>query len=351
MKIFLTSALIVLSIPSFAAGWDRDNNPYNLSSGFKANFRELPLVGVLKDQRTGWPGSHWASFIGGIAHRWSAADPQNFKYKLLQLEDLKKLEANKLAELSPAEKFDIYNGDYSYPTVKKVYRTVSPNQSEWNGICHGYAPAAINHPEPATREFVNRDGIKIHFYSSDVAGLLAFNYANVATTPVKLIGKRCNYNPGYIPRRKLDECNDLNAGAFHIVLANKLGNEGVGFIADIDRYLEVWNHVAVGFQSQILNEEAPVNTSAYGTVKRLYVESVVKYSAAIAPRFDPILNTEYAEYVDYTYNYYLDLDKNGNIIGGDWVSERRPDFVWTQSRTVFTGDWNSLNDIYLPAIK
>lgn len=350
MKILLASLLTLLSLHSHASGWDRDNNPYNLSNSFKAKFSDLPLSGKVLDEQTGWPGSHWASYIGGIAHRWSAADPQNFKYKLHTLAELKQLEPNKLAELSPAEKFDIFNGDYSYPTVKKVYRTVSPYQSEWNGICHGYAPAAINHKEPATKELMNPDGILVHFYSSDVAGILAFNYANVATTPVKLIGKRCNYRPGYVPRRKLDECNDLNAGAFHIVLANKLGLEGVGFVADIDRYVEVWNHVAGSFSTQILNEEAPVNSSAYGTVKRLYVESTVTYAAAIAPRFDPILNTEYAVFINETYNYYLDLDRNGNIVGGDWVSDKRPDFVWTQSQTVFSGDWRSLNVIYSPAV-
>lgn len=350
MKKLLSISLLVLSAHTFGVGWDRDNNPSNLNSSFKTKFSELPMSGAISDQQTGWPGSHWASYLGGIAHRWSAADPQNFKYKLLSLEELKKAEPSQLAELSPAEKFDIYNGDYSYPTVKKVYRTVSPNQTEWFGLCHGYAPAALNHKEPATRDMVNPDGIKIHFYSSDVAGLMAFNYANVASTPVKLIGKRCNYNPGYVPRRKLDECNDLNAGAFHISLTNKLGIEGLGFIADIERYSEVWNHVAVGFQSKVYKEDGPVKTSAYGTVKRLYVESEVSFGYAIGPRVDPVLNTEYAIFFNESYSYFLDLDKNDDIIGGDWVSERRPDFIWTQSRTLFSGEWNSLNDIFQPAV-
>ena len=350
MKNLLIISLFVLSNHSLAAGWDKHNNPYNLNNNIQTKLKELPYTGKLKDPQTGWPGSHWANFVGGIAHRWSAGDPQNFKYKLLPLEELKKLEANKLAELSPAEKFDIYNGDYSYPTVKKVYRTVSPYESEWHGICHGYAPAALNHKEPAARDFVNPDGINIHFYSSDVAGLMAFNYAKVATTPVKLIGKRCNYFPGNVPRRKLDECNDLNAGSFHLTLANTIGVDGLGLIVDIDRYAEVWNHVAVGFTSFIKNEEAPVKSSAYGTVKRVYVETEVTYSAAIAPRFIPVLNTEYAEFITYNYEYFLDLDSNDKIIGGDWVSQKRPDFVWTQSQTVFSGDWRSLNDIYTPAV-
>jgi hypothetical protein len=349
MKSFLIALTLSCSPYALASGWNGNNNPYNLGHNFQAKFSALPLSGGLKDQRLGWPGSHWANYIGGIANRWSAGIPQNFTYKLLSLAELRALEPHQLDELSPAEKFDIFNGNYNYPTVKKVYRTVSPYESQWHGICHGYAPSALNHPEPATRDLVNPDGIKVHFYSSDIAALMSFYYANVVSTPVSLIGTRCNYNPGKVPRRRQDECNDLNAGAFHIVIANKLGEDGSGFIADIDRYSEVWNHVAVSFTSTARAESAPVNTSAYGTVKRIHIEATVTFAAAIAPKFDPVINTEAAEYAHNSYEYFLDLDKTGKIIGGDWVSEARPDFVWTQKQANFTGEWSSLDQIYLPA--
>lgn len=349
MKFFLVALTLGSSSLALASGWNANNNPYHLSSSFQGNFTSLPISGGLKDQRLGWPGSHWANYVGGIANRWSAGTPQNFTYKFLSLAELRTMEPHQLAELSPAEKFDIFNGNYHYPTVKKVYRTVSPYESQWHGLCHGYAPAALNHPEPATRDLVNPDGIKVRFYSSDVAALMSFYYANVVSTPVNLIGSRCNNNPGRIPRRRLDECNDVNAGAFHIVVANKLGEDGSGFIADIDRYSEVWNHVAVSFNSHTLSESAPLNTSAYGTVKRIQIEATVTFAAAIAPKFDPVINTEAAEYAHNSYEYFLDIDKTGKIIGGDWVSEARPDFIWTQKKANFTGEWSSLDQIYLPA--
>jgi hypothetical protein len=349
MKFFLITLALSLPPCVLASGWDVNNNPYLLNNNFQAKFSNLPLRGGLKDKRLGWPGSHWANYIGGIANRWSAGTPQNFNYKLLSLAELRTLEPHQLDELSPAEKYDIVNGNYNYPTVKRVFATVSPNENQWHGICHGYAPAAMNHPEPATRDLINPDGIKVHLYSSDVAALMSFYYANVVNTPVTLIGTRCNYRPGLVPRRRQVECNDLNAGAFHIVVANKLGEEGSGFIADIDRYSEVWNHVAVSFTSYKHSESAPVSSSAYGTVKRIRMESTVVYAAAIAPKFDPVLNTDAAEYSHNSYEYFLDLDKTGKIIGGDWVSDARPDFVWMQNKASFTGEWSSLDHIYQPA--
>lgn len=347
----LILSLIFVSSFAFSASWNHANSPFNIGSPLKIQFEELPLEGRLKDHRLGWPGNHWANYVGGIAHRWSAANPQNFTYKLLSLSDLKKLEPHEIRELSPAEKFDIFNGNYKYPTVKKVLSRVSPYESEWHGICHGYAPAALNHPEPASVTLVNPDGIPVHFYSSDVAALMSFYYAKVISTPVSLVGSRCNYSADARIRKRYEStCDDINPGSFHLILANKLGVDGVGFIADIDRYAEVWNHIAVDYQTYYRGESAPVVTSAPGTFKRMQVETIVTYAAAIAPKFEPVLNTEAAEYAQNTYEYYLDLDESGQVIGGDWISDARPDFVWTQKKASFTKDWALLNEVYRPAV-
>jgi hypothetical protein len=347
---FIFIITLALTLTAHSAGWNPANNPFKLGSDFKSKAIDLPRAGGLIDERLGWPGNHWASYIGGIAHRWSSGNPQNFTYKLLGLDELRKLEPHQLAELSPAEKFDIFNGNYNYPTVKNVLGRISPNESEWHGICHGYAPAALNHPEPASITLINPDGLSVHFYSSDVAGLMSFYYANIASTQVTLIGGRCNYNASSrIPRRSQSSCEDLNAGAFHLVVANKLGLKGIGFIADIDRYSEVWNHIAVSFKTTYRYDLAPANTSAFGTTKRLHVETVVTYAAAIPPKFKPVLNTEAAEYAHSYYEYYLDLDKNGEIIGGDWISDARPDFVWTQKPAPFVREWATLNQVFNPS--
>jgi hypothetical protein len=33
------------------------------------------------------------------------------------------------------------------------------------------------------------------------------------------------------------------------------------------------------------------------------------------------------------YEYYLEIDAAGKIIGGSWISETRPDFLWMFARS------------------
>ena len=335
---------------AYSRAWNDANDPFKIDRNVRTYLTQLPVKGEMKDKRVGWPGNHWANFLGGIAHRWSSSNPQNFTYKLRSLAELKKLEPHLLNELSPAEKFDIFNSRYNYPTVKKVLNRLSPHESEWHGICHGYAPAAMNHAEPDKVILKNKDGIKLTFYSSDVSALMSYYYAKVIVTPVSLIGKRCNFSSGSdIPSSSQAACEDMNAGAFHVILGNRLGLQGVGFIADIDRYFEVWNHVAVDYTSTLRSELEPDKDSAEGTVKRVQVETIVTYAAAIAPKFGPVIGTEAAEYAQNTYEYYLDIDESGYIIGGDWIGTTRPDFLWIQKKAIFNGEWSSMNQIYQPA--
>lgn len=348
MKLLLS--FILFSGSAFASAWNASNNPYVLDRKFKSSLASLPLEGKLSDHRLGWPGNHWASNIGGISHRWSAGTPQNFSYKFLGRAELKKLERSQINELSPAEKFDIFRGDYSYPTVRSIWAQNSPDENPWHGICHGYAPAAVNYPEPARVILTNPDGIEVEFYSSDVAGLLSHYYARVAKSAVTLIGNRCNYADGSaIPRRSEAACSDLNAGAFFIVLANQIGIKGQTFIADIDPFAEVWNHVPVSYTIRLLEELPPVATSAPGTFKRIKVESTVVYAAAIAPKFDPVIGTSMAEYANEYYEFIIELDKAENVIGGEWISKRHPDFAWTQKKAIFKGYWSALDEVYTPA--
>lgn len=343
MKSFVVILGLSMSLSTLAQSWDNQNNPFRMNKNFISSFDKLPLDGEMEDKRKGWPGNHWPNYQGGIAHRWSSSDPQDFTFKRYSLEDLKSLEDYKLNELSPAEKFDILRGDFKYSTVTKVLKDLSPDENKWHGICHGEAPASLNHPEPDLVRIKTKDGIPLTFYSSDVEGLMSYYYAKVTRSAVSLIGSRCN-SESAIPM----PCMDINPGSFHIIMANKLGLEKVGFIADTERYSEVWNHVAINFTSKKISEEQPVETSSPKSVKRIRIESSVTYAAEIAPKFFPVIGTADATYFNTSYEYYLDLDKNGKIVGGEWLSPRRPDFVWTQKKASFTGIWSLINKVYTP---
>ena len=47
-----------------------------------------------------------------------------------------------------------------------------------------------------------------------------------------------------------------------------------------------------------------------------------------------------------TYKYRLELDKDGKIIGGAWISVDRPDFIWKKNDPGFIGFFEDLSRIY-----
>ena len=84
---------------------------------------------------------------------------------------------------------------------------------------------------------LNPDGIRIPFGSSDIKALVSYYYANGFISNTHQMGRRC-YEDG----NRSDCEEDLNAGAFHIVLVNKIALRNEGIIIDLKRGLEVWNH-------------------------------------------------------------------------------------------------------------
>ncbi len=333
-----------------AQSWNARNNPQRLGQ-LDTKLSKLPLEGRVGDPSLAWPGNHWVNNSGGIAHRWSAADPQNFKYKSPSLAQLRALSEDAINQLSPAEKFDIYNRDYRYSTVKRVFTQVSPQAPSWHGICHGYTAAAMNHPEPQNVTLVNGDGIAVTFYSSDVAALLAYFYAKDAPTKATLVGERCYADPEDSDRpANRESCDDMNAGAFHVIVTNRLGLLGESFVADVTRFREVWNHVAVSYSSTLLAQSEPKAISARGTVLRQLVEMKVRYAGAISPKPFPVIGTPAAEYMDSRYQYWLDLNKEGEVLGGEWQDGAQPDFLWIKGAAAFRGKWQKLNEIYIPRV-
>ncbi|RYZ79577.1 MAG: hypothetical protein EOP04_27490, partial [Proteobacteria bacterium] len=73
---------------------------------------------------------------------------------------------------------------------------------------------------------------------------------------------------------EIPACNDTNAGAFHLVLANKLGLQKKSFGVDITRGAEVWNQAAAFYSSRVLNSFTGDDISkgaSFGTDKELLI--------------------------------------------------------------------------------
>lgn len=349
---------------------DSSSHPSNFSrlAGMPlfSSFNLLPLSGKLADDRLAWSESYWPSNKGGIAFRWNHPEPQPFKYKLHPLAELKKMSLEELNQLSPAELYDISNDDYNYSLTRKVLSLFTPRDLWWEGICHGWSQASINYPEPEKIIYLNKSGLKVPFGASDVKALLAMHEAyNYVGEKFGFAGKRCKVkgkvvgeaddrdhpsDRNYPPEELAEsfECRDVNAGAFHIIITNMIGIHGKGFVADIDRFNDVWNQPIASYESEIMGEESVDSTlSMLGVSRKMRIKFKMTYGEELkfyTPELEaqgyrnfvskePVTMTDHQKFLSRNYEYFLELNDKGQIIGGEWISQTRPDFMWLYGRS------------------
>lgn len=333
-----------LAFNEIERAWMRISDPLIMSTTFNRQFAELPLSGNSNDPAKLWSSDYWARNKGGINYRWNGSPRTGFNLVSPTKAQAMSMTEAQLSKLAPSEKWDLFIGRYDYPTKKEVANYASPSRPSWEGICDGWSGAALNHHEPTPKVLTNPDGVKIPFGSSDIKGLLSWYYAKKYSGGYAQMGLRCRGDSS-----SGDRCvHDMNAGAFHIVLTNKLGRDGGSFIADMDRGEEVWNHLAFSFTSTVKNLNlSPRSTSAPGTVKVARVRSVVKYVYLLRSNtWAPVLGTSGQRLTSRTYEYYLDLNASGQIIGGDWISTQRPDFLWLERKVPsFGGSFSKLGEL------
>lgn len=389
MKTYLLAFLIVFSQQVFSERYDGANHPNNFSriagTNLLLEFNALPISGKLSDDRMVWSESYWPSNLGGIGYRWNHPDPQPFTYRLHTKEELRNLSQEELSRLSPAELYDIAQGDYSYTLTRQTRRLYNKRDLWWEGICHGWAQAAANYPEPAPVNVINPDGIRVPFGSSDVKALLAMHEAyNYKGQKFGFVGRRCSARgkvvgeedprDGGVVRPTSEqansaECQDVNAGAFHVVVANMIGIHSKSFVADIDRFNDVWNQPIAGYESNILGDVTVSESEKASGISRkiriatkfIYGEELQLYTpekAAQRPEIfwwvskQPVTGTNIQQFRHKDYEYIVELDSSGRVIGGTWITETRPDFLWMYGRApkFKSGAVNltGLNAIYRP---
>lgn len=340
------SALFVFSVSPFVfasalrldEGWDSFSNPQNMSFFFTKEFAKLPLNGTVTSSEKYWSGDYWALKKGNINYRWFARNKIGFNLNSPTKERARQMSIPELAELSPSEKYDLYTGRYDYPLRNEVSRIADPSAETWEGICHGWSPASMNHNEPRPKLLRNPDGIEIPFGSTDIKALISYYYAySYSATDTHQMGRRCFKDPGMFNRPEDRDCNeDLNAGAFHLVLANRIGMDGKGFIADLQRYKEVWNHPITSYKSQILSRSNTV----------LKIRTTIFYVDENGFDWQTVKDTPKQEFKSTVYDYNVELDSAGNVTGGEWISKARPDFLWLVGKPrQYTGTLDRLNDL------
>lgn len=324
------STLLIQSIAhaEILEAWGPQSSPDIMSFDFEKKFSNLPLEGKAAGKDKFWSGDYWPLKDGNINLRWNSKQRLGFDLKSPSKAQALKMSQAQLAELSPAEKYDLFMGNYNYPLKEEVSHFANREAQDWEGICHGWAAAAMNYNEPKPKVMTNPDGIKVPFGSADIKGLLSYYYAyKFEVDNTHQIGIRC-FRAGFINRNTYCK-EDLNAGAYHIILSNRIGIKKLGFVADMDRFREVWNHPVMSYKSRLIKRNLkPDKNTAQGSVKMLEVETVVQYIAEVQSSWETTNGTSDQLIKETKYRYFLDLNASGEIIGGQWISGDRPDFLW-----------------------
>jgi hypothetical protein len=397
--LFLTSQLLAASVSFADDKWNDANDPLKFDPSYIVNYDQLQIYfGTMAEKNRGWADTYWPADIGYIADRWQVdvRDPDvkydktfkddvspDYNYLMALSDDDR---SHTIDMLSPAEKFDLARGATDYPMTTDLRKNAKVSAADWHGVCNGWSQASMNVDEPHPIVYENKAlGLKIPFGSGDIKGLLAYYFANFDASPTKSLGIDCKRTFGFGNGGCGD--NDVNAGAFHILMVNELGIRHHGFTADSDPSSQVWNQPYTQYTIDPSTIKTYTGDAMYhapdGTAQQKQITAMVTYTEEIyiphrdangkirqvynkqtqqfedeaydmgipVPMYQPVLGTAIQKAATYvaTYEYILDLDPYDNIIGGRWLSAAHPDLVWKQQYNAPSGDFQLLNDIVAQA--
>ncbi|OUR96662.1 hypothetical protein A9Q84_09980 [Halobacteriovorax marinus] len=393
MKSTLLAITVLMAMNSNASvikeAWNNSNNPDRMqvtrnSRNFRIGqynytktFSDLPLEGQLTTRP--WSGDYWPTHKGGITYRWNEGSWGSDAYGYPLLEDKEVSNIESTANLSPAEKFDLYLGRYEFPLTKyerertNIMKTIEDSEEydssfeipSWEGLCHAWAPATMAFVNPKAVTVTNKNGMEIEFGASDIKALLTYFLHYDKSSTSFFLGGRCNVDfskldeqlsndeitqEQYDRKKESMKCRDTNAGAFHLVLTNQIALLDEGFVADVTRDLEVWNQPIHGYESEIISEiSGKSEGAARGTVREVEIKTTMNYTTEIGHSFSQVIPS-YNSNANKYYHYKIELNEKDEIIGGEWISDNRPDFLWKQTIPEFTGFFAPLKEVYEKSI-
>lgn len=257
----------------------------------------------------------------------------------------------------------------------------------WEGVCHGWAAASGIVPKPQKTVMAKLpDGRQVPFYPDDVKGLVSLAWANsLIQENVLYEGIRCNsdkikkdeFGRYYDTKAEqvtrtdpttgkkirdfevLPRCADMHPALMHLALVNLVGVQSRSLIADKSVNDPINNEPVAEYQFSYFNPYTGEDTTglmiptAYNASEDVYassrhpetafvlgVESKVTYVANDVTRKPTSRRYNRDVISKMTSLYDLELDAEGNIIGGQWRGYKdlkarkgkprlsRPDFIW-----------------------
>ncbi len=321
----------------FASEWNFKNNPFFKGSmALETKFELLPQSFEL----SGLFGTHWIWPIkeGGILNRWALKNPvkpsDKYHFSFFPIESLKNVD---IAQLSPAEKFDLYLGNANWNFSKTVKRDQALLREVDLKEQIAFSELVLSFKNPSSIVLEGKSNLKIPFSSSDISALLFSAILLGENTKERIVGQPCKVL--FVKETDAEKCEGINAGAFHVLLTNFIGLRDQGLFADLKRDKNMEIRPIIGFVSNFKNIE-----DASSSKKELLVTTFIKFLRPRTPQwsFEPTNSSRGYE----SYSYTLELDNDNNIIGGKWISFNRPDFIVLKNSEKMQGIFQDLGFIY-----
>lgn len=311
-----------------------------------------------------WAGYYWSMANGLLGFRyadkkfiWNESWENRLEY--VTQNPMTSFLENKIENLSPSEKYDLLIGNYSAPITTHMWdegkKEIAQYQKirDWSGLCHGLAMASLKFPWPKYSVKVKSADNKylIKFYPEDIKALGIYHWSG-DNIPLRKLGGRCEETNPRIERTgriKNPNCRDPNPGSFHIALINRIGLQKKSIIMDSASDAEVWNYPIVSYNftyfnlntggknNKIKNAMIPISDykkDFFSEFRSILAENIVGVDAKIGylVHKEPTQNDKDpstdVSIIYASYRYDLELDGKGNIIGGEWYSNKNPDFIW-----------------------
>lgn len=350
---------------------DSVNDPNRFNLTMNRRLADLPASG--DSLRRPFPSNWWPMRTAGIAQRWNAGQPSPAeKYDLLatpeMIRDVELTLAQRDHDGMPAnmgatpERFHI--GPAAEWEHRNHGRYGATDPDSWWGHCNGWSSYVLNEDEPVRPVSVRMDRTitparVVECASASEAGCVRFELGDINALgaelywndAARLLGRRCEqasseFNFDTSGRINSVECRDGNAGSFHIITTNMIGLMRRPYIVDLNADQQVWNYpvysyrvtssrdIAVADALREIGAPAGTTTWTYNTDAVRLVRVTMQASLvedAVPPSTQP-QGGNLARYTTVeTYDYVLELDAAGTIIGGEWVGRSKtdhPDFMW-----------------------
>jgi hypothetical protein len=342
-----------------------------------------------------WSDDYWGLYQGLVAARY--ADPlfpatehwrTNRKYveKYPASTIVASSKPGAIDVLAPAEKYERLIGDKAFALTQAMWKRGETfadshgNVETWIGLCDGWSQASMMLPRPVktvvlTASDEHRTPVRI--YPSDAKALATLLWSR-GNAPIRFVGGRCDVKkPEKDKHGRIvnQDCFDTNPGAWHLSVVNQLGVFRRALLMDATFDYEVWNQPLLGYQYRYFNPQSRrVSRSLQGaavpiarfardkfkayrskkTVSIVGVAMELTYIEETDPSHEETDSDEQDATRKVTYLYDLELDRSGNVIGGEWYSNLHPDFLWVPEQGAHAvsvaeelaiGDWDGTTQL------